>query len=147
MPTTATTDQTFLEQVSDHHEGMIQMSQEAERRAQSADARKNAKESHDKQQHELKELLAMLQRDFGEQYTPKVMPSNQKMMQQLEQADDGQFDQTFFQLTIQHHREGIEMMQRMLPQLTIPELRQRAEQMVQEQQSSIRDLEQKLGRR
>ena len=86
----------------------------------------------------------MLQRDFGVAHQPSIMPSNQAMADSLSQKSGADYDMTFHMNVIAHHREGIAMIDRFLPQLTNPQVRQMAERMRADQQKDIQEHEGKM---
>ena len=140
-------DQQFLRVVSDHHLGMIQMAHAALRPDASAELRGKAEEIHRKQHDELRQMAAMLERDFGDRYQPTVTPDNQRMVERVRQAQGAAADRTFFETAIAHHWEGVRMMGEQLPHLTDPEVRGMAERMREDQQREIGELRQQLASR
>lgn len=138
-------DQQFLRKISDHHLGMIEMAHAALRPDASAEVRAKADEIHHKQHDEVRQLTAMLERDFGERYQPTVTPDNQQMVERVRQAQGAASDRTFYETTIAHHAEGVRMMAEQLPHLANPEIRQMAERMRDDQQREIGELRQKLA--
>ena len=142
--TTAGADQEFLRMFADHHQGLIAMSQQAMERGSTEQVKAKAHELHQKQDAEQKEMLAMLQRDFGVSHQPSVMPSNQAMADSLSRRSGEDYDMAYNMNVIAHHREGIDMIDRMLPRLSNPQVRQMAERMRAEQQADIQELEGKM---
>ena len=142
--TTAGADQEFLRMMTDHHQGLIAMAQQAMERGTTEQVKTDAHQLHQKQDSEQKEMLAMLQRDFGVSHQPSIMPSNQAMADSLSRKSGADYDMTFHMNVIAHHREGIAMIDRFLPQLTNPQLRQMAERMRADQQKDIQEHEGKM---
>lgn len=139
-------DQQFLRMISDHHLGMIQMAHAAMHQpGASAEVRAKAQEIDRKQHAEARQMAAMLERDFGDRYEPKVMPDNQQMVERVRQAQGAAVDRTFYETVIAHHQEGVQMVGKQLPHLTNPEIRQMAEQMTSDQQREIGELQQKIA--
>ena len=136
-------DQQFLREMADHHEGMRRMAAEATQKG-SAEVKAAAAEMSQKQTAEQQEMLSMLQSQ-GVSHQPSMMSSNQAMVDSLVQAPAGaDFDMAFHMQVIAHHREGIAMIDRMLPQLTNPQVRQMAERMKADQQKDIQEHEGKM---
>ena len=63
-------------------------------------------------------MLTMLRSDYKDSITPTIMPSNQTMISTVAQASAGDADRVYYQQVIAHHREGVHMIDKMLPQLT-----------------------------
>lgn len=138
-------DQQFLRMVSDHHRGMIEMAHAVMHQADApADVRAKAQEIDRKQHEETREMLTLLERDFGDPYTPQVMSDNAAMVARVREANGPALARTFYETVIMHHREGVQMMAKQLPQLTKPEVRRMAEQMRDDQQREIAELQQKV---
>lgn len=136
--------QTFLRMMSDHHEGLIAMADSAEERAQDATTKADAQQLLEQQMEEQQRMLTMLRQQYGDTITPTMMPSNRAMLDSLMRTSGAEFDRLFYHHVIAHHREGIQMMEQYIPQLT-PEVRQMAEQMRTEQQREIQEFERKMG--
>ena len=136
--------QTFLRMMSDHHEGLIAMSDSAEERAQDATAKADAQQLLRQQTEEQQRMLTMLRQQYSDTITPTIMPSNRAMLDSLVRTSGSEFDRLFYHHVIAHHREGIQMIEQNLPQLA-PEARQMAERMRTEQQREIEEFERKMG--
>lgn len=137
--------QAFLRMMSDHHEGLIVLADSAQTRVQSADAKAKARELDEKQHREQREMLAMLRRQYQDSVTPMVMPNNRAMLDSVVRgAQGGEVDRVFYRQVIAHHREGIQMMDKMLPQLQ-GEVRSMAQRMRADQQREIQELERKAS--
>ena len=136
--------QTFLRMMSDHHEGLIAMADSAEERAQGADAKSDAQRLRQKQADEQQRMLAMLSRQYSDSITPTMMPSNRAMLDSLVQTPGAEFDRMFYHHVVEHHREGIQMIDQHLSHLTA-EVRQMAERMRADQQREIQEFERKMN--
>ena len=145
-PAPRDSNQVFLRMMSDHHEGLIAMADSAEERAQDTTARADARELHEKQRREQQEMLAMLGRQYQDSITPMMMPSNHAMLDSTRSASGTAFDPTFYRQVIHHHREGIAMVEPLLPHLT-GEVRQMADRMVADQRREIEEFERKAQAR
>ena len=145
-PAPRDSNQVFLRMMSDHHEGLIAMADSAEERAQDTTARADARELHEKQRREQQEMLAMLGRQYQDSIMPMMMPSNHAMLDSTRSASGSAFDPTFYRQVIHHHREGIAMVEPLLPHLT-GEVRQMADRMVAEQRREIEEFERKAQAR
>ena len=91
-------------------------------------------------------MLTMLESDFKDDYTPKVMPDNKAMADILKQKTGAAYDTTFRENVIKHHRQGLQMMDQFLPKLSNPTIKQMAQKMKEAQTKDIAKLERQLGR-
>lgn len=137
-------DQEFLRMMADHHEGFIQMATAAMTKASTPAIQGDAHKMHTKQADEQKQMVAMDQSMYGETLKPMVMPSNKAMMDELQSKTGAEYDRTFYEKVIAHHREGIKMTDDLLPRLTKPDVKQMAERMKADQTKEIAEIERKI---
>jgi uncharacterized protein (DUF305 family) len=137
-------DHEFLRMMSDHHEGLIQMATAAMTKASTPAAQGDAHKLHTKQAEEQKQMLGMVQTSYGETVTPMVMPSNKAMNDSLQSKTGAEYDRTFYANVVAHHREGIKMIDDMMPKLTKPDVKQMAEKMKADQQKEIAEFQRKM---
>ena len=137
-------DQEFLRMMADHHEGFIQMATAAMTKASTPAVQGDAHKMHTKQADEQKQMIAMDQSMYGETLKPMVMPSNKAMMDELQAKTGADYDRTFYEKVIAHHREGIKMTDDLLPKLAKPEVKQMAEKMKADQSKEIAEIERKI---
>jgi uncharacterized protein (DUF305 family) len=109
--------QSFLRMMSDHHQGLIVMSDSAMGKL-GATAKADAQKLRTDQQKEMDHMLQMLRSDYRDSVTPMIMPSNQTMISTVARASAGGADRVYYEQVIAHHREGIQMIDAMLPHLT-----------------------------
>ena len=143
-PAAKDADQEFLRMMADHHEGFIQMATAAMTKASTPAVQGDAHKMHTKQADEQKQMVAMDQSMYGEALKPMVMPSNKAMMDELQSKAGADYDRTFYEKVIAHHREGIKMTDDLLPRLTKPEVKQMAEKMKADQAREIAEIERKM---
>ena len=136
-------DQEFLRQMSDHHEGLIQMATDAMSKGSSSTVQGDAHKLHTKQQEEQRKMIDMDRASYGETITPMVMGSSQSMLADLKSKSGTDYDRTFYSDMVKHHQEGIKMIDEFLPKVTKPELKQMAEKMKSDQQKEIAEFERK----
>jgi len=67
------------------------------------------------------------------------------MVDALADKTGAAYDRAFYENVIAHHREGIQMIDEMLPKLTNAEIRQKAEKMKADQQKEIGEIEKKIN--
>ena len=72
------------------------------------------------------------------------MPKNVAQTDSLSQLSGSEYDRTYYRMVIDHHREGMGMIDQHLPHLTKPAVRQMAEKMKADQQREIQEFEQKM---
>lgn len=137
-------DQEFLRMMADHHEGFIQLATAAMTKASTPAVQGDAHKMHTKQAEEQKQMISMDQAMYGEALKPMVMPSNKAMMDELQSKTGADYDRTFYEKVIAHHREGIKMTDDLLPKLTKPEVKQMAEKMKADQTREIAEIERKI---
>ena len=63
-------------------------------------------------------MLQMLRSDYQDSVTPMILPSNQTMISTVAQSSASDADRVYYQQVIAHHREGVQMIDKMLPHLT-----------------------------
>jgi uncharacterized protein (DUF305 family) len=143
MNNTSNPDQQFLRMMSDHHLGILLMAHDAEKKGIAVKA--EAKKIDTAQDAELNKMVALLETDFDDKYAPKVTPENQAMAEALKQKAGAAYDTTFRENAIKHHQEALQMIDRFLPKLTRPDLKQMAEKMQADQTREIAKFKRELG--
>lgn len=143
MDNTSNPDQNFLRTMSDHHLGILLMAHEAEKKG--VEVKTEAKKIDTAQDAELNKMVAMLETDFKDQYTPKVTSENQAMAEALKQKSGAAYDTTFRENVIKHHQQALKMIGEFLPKLTRPDLKQMAEKMKADQTREIAKFKRELG--
>ena len=133
----------FLRMMSDHHEGLIQIATAAMDKAAAQSTKEDAHKLHTKQAAERDTMMAMIQKDYQDQHTPRPPAKNQAQADSLSSLSGAEYDRTFYRLVIDHHREGIGMIDQHLSHLTNPTVRQMAEKMKADQQKEIAEFERK----
>ena len=148
MRMTGNADQDFLRMMSDHHRGLIAMSQLSTKgdKKGSAGAQADAKKLDTKQEAELDSMTTMLARQFKDKYEPMIMPSNQAMVDQLKSQSGAAYDKAFYQNVIRHHQQAIRMVDEFSPKLQNAAVERMAQRMKEDQQREIREFEQKASR-
>lgn len=134
----------FLRMMIDHHEGLIRMATEAMTKGSNQTVQGDAHQMHTKQTEEQKRMQSMAQSSYQENVSPKVIPSNQRMIADLAAKSGAEYDRTFYNNVIAHHREAIQMTDQMGSRLT-GEVKQMAEKMKADQQREIQELQRKIS--
>jgi uncharacterized protein (DUF305 family) len=135
--------QSFLRMMSDHHQGLVVMSDSAMAKL-GATAKSDAQKLRGDQQREMDHMLMMLRSDYKDSVTPMIMPSNQAMISAVAQASASDADRVYYQQVISHHREGVQMIDRMLPHLSGMS-KDMASSSRTKQQKEIAEFEKKAG--
>ena len=138
-------DQDFLRMMSDHHKGLIEMAHGVKDH-KSSGVTDVATKLDTKQDKELDQMVTTLERDFKDQYSPKVMPDNQRMNDELKAKTGADFDRTFLQNTIMHHQQAIKMVDEYLPKSKNAAVKQMAEKMKSDQTREITELQQRVAK-
>lgn len=136
-------DHEFLRNMIDHHEGFIQMATAAMTKASNPATQGDAHNGHTKQAEEQKKMIADAQAMYGETVTPMVMAQDKVLIDALQAKSGAEYDRTFYENAVAHHREGIKMTDAMLPRLSKPGVKQMAEKMKADQQKEITEFERK----
>ena len=132
-------DQEFLREMTNHHHGMVTMAHEAMEKTGSS-VQEEATAIDQKQDEEIEQMLAILLKDFSDPHTPTIDPATQAMADGLSSKSGEDYDRTFRMHVIEHHEQGIAMIDRFLPRLTRPDVREMAERMKADQQKEIQDM-------
>lgn len=145
-PAARDADHEFLRMMVDHHEGLIKMATAAMTQASSPGVQGDAHAMHTKQLAEQKEMISMVQTNYGESVTPMVTPSNKAMSDSVQGKSGTDYDRTFYRMIVQHHREALRMVQDFRSRVQRADVRQMMTKMESEQQQEIGELEAKLAR-
>lgn len=135
--------QSFLRTMSDHHQGLIALCDSAMGKLGAA-ARSDAQRLRTEQKREQDHMLAMLRSDYKDSVTPMILPTNRQMIATVTQASTSDADRVFYEQVVAHHREGVQMIDRMLPHLTGMS-KDMASSSRMKQQKEIAEFEKKAG--
>ena len=141
---TGNADQDFLRMMSDHHKGLIVLAHMTKDRKEGGTAVADATKLDAAQDMELDHMVTMLEKDFKDAYSPKVLPAHQAMADALKSKTGKEYDRTFYQNIIQHHQEAIKMVDGYLPNSKNAMLKQMAEKMKADQSKEIADFQKKV---
>lgn len=133
----------FLRMMSDHHKALAEMAHQAVEQGQSvkADARRLDKA----QDAELDTMVTMLAERYKDDYTPKIPPSNRGMVDSVRKLSGPALDRAFRSLVIEHHQEGIRMMDEFQSKVTDPKIKTMMQRMRTDQTKEIAEFRRKLG--
>lgn len=138
-------DHEFLRMMSDHHQGLVTMATAAMNSGSTPQARDDAFTVGSKQDREMREMVELIQAAYGETIDPMIMPGHRAMNDSLQALTGTQHDHTFYRMMVQHHREGIAMMDEFQSRVQRPEIGQMIDRMRTERQREIREFERKAS--
>jgi uncharacterized protein (DUF305 family) len=143
---TGDADHDFLRMMSDHHKGLIAMAHMTKDRKEGGPAVADATKLDTEQDKELDHMVTMLEKDFKDPYSPKVMPEHQAMADELKAKTGKDYDRTFYQNVIKHHEEAIKMVDEYLPKAKNAMLKDMATTMKATQAKEIAEYRQKVSK-
>jgi uncharacterized protein (DUF305 family) len=143
MAMTGDADRDFLRMMSDHHKGLTEMAHGAKEMKLPVAA--DAKMLDTKQDAELDKMVTTLEKQYKDPYSPKIMPSNQAMIDALRGKTGADFQKTFYQNVVQHHQDAIKMIDDYLPKAKDASIKQMAEKMKADQTREIAQFEKKAA--
>jgi uncharacterized protein (DUF305 family) len=109
-------DHTFLRNMADHNEGMLELATFAVDRADSA-AVQEVRRLRDAHARIRNELIQMIRSRYTEVLAPVPVPAHNPRLDSIDLAKPGEFTRDFFQHTTDHHREWIRRIDQLSPQL------------------------------
>ncbi len=126
----------FLSQMIAHHQGAVDMAQQALKTAKHAETKKEARMVITNQQKEIAQMTAWLQKWYG------VKPSDEQeamMRADMQPMMDMKIenDQMFFKMMIPHHQSAIEMSQVALTKSDRAEVKHLARSIIKAQKAEI----------
>lgn len=139
-------DHDFLRMMSDHHKGLIQIAHMTKDKKDVGTATADATKLDTKQDKDLDHMMTMLEKDFKDPYTPKVMPEHQQMADDLKAKSGKDYERTFYQDIIKHHQEAVKMVDDYLPKGKNAMLKGMAQTMKADQQKEIQEFQQKVAK-
>lgn len=143
-PATQPPEQQFLIKMTDHHEGLILMASGAATKATKSVTKADATKLRTKQTAERDKMVAMLRSTYNDSHTPQAMAKHVAQNDSLQALSGPAYDSTFYRMVIEHHREGIAMIDSMSPQFTKADVKQMADKMKSDQQKEIADFQRKV---
>ncbi len=147
-------DTMFAQMMIVHHEGAIEMADLAVEKAESEDVRSLAEGISAAQGPEIERMKSMLDA-WGEDTEPMGGMkghggmemdgmSQEEVMAQLENLSGAEFDRTFLELMIEHHKGAVTMAEDELADGENPQALELAQTVVKDQQAEIAEMEQML---
>lgn len=138
-------DRDFLRMMSDHHKGMIAMAHPTMDFKGELSVKGEAKKLDKNQDAELEKMSTMLSKQWNDDYTPSIMPSNQKMVNDLSGKSGNDYSRAFLSNVVMHHTEAIKMIDEYLAKAKNADVKQMAEKMKADQAREIAEFNRKLA--
>lgn len=142
---TGNPDRDFLRMMSDHHKGLIAMAHQATDRTDIGTASADAKKLDTEQDAGLDTMTTILEQTYKDPYAPKIIPSNQAMLDSLTPKQGRNYERTFYENVIKHHQEALSMIDAYLPNATNASVKQMAERMRAAQSRQIDEFRRKVA--
>ena len=98
-----------------------------------------------KQDAEVEKMVTMLDQRYKDAYTPKVMPDNQRMVDELKGKSGAEYSRTFLKNVIAHHQQAVKMIDEYLPKAKSPQVKSMAQKMKSDQTREIAEFQKKLS--
>ncbi len=150
-PADANYDLRFIDAMTPHHQGAVEMAQEALKKSQRPEIKKLAQDIIAAQEREIKELKQWRQAWYpSSESTPMaynekmghMMPMSQSQMQDMMMkgdlgAADAQFDLRFINAMIPHHEGAVVMAKDALSKSKRPQIKKLAQEIISSQQKEI----------
>lgn len=139
-------DRDFLRMMSDHHKGLIAMAHPTIESKEALSVKADAKKLDAKQDSEIEKMVSMLSKEWKDDYTPSVTPSNQKMVDELKGKSGDDYSRTFLKNVVMHHEQAVSMINEYLPKGKNAEVKKMAEKMKVDQQREITEFNRKIAK-
>ena len=137
-------EQSFLQQMIQHHRSGIDMAKMAKDQAEHAEIKQFAEKMISAQQQEIDQMTGWLKSWYNA--TPKDVANAEadkemKMhMSMLHDKKGGDFDKAFLQMMPQHHHAAVEMSEQAEKKATHAELKELASKIAKDQQAEIKQM-------
>lgn len=142
---TGDSDHDFLRMMSDHHKGLIAMAHPTIESKENLSVKPDARQLDKKQDAELEKMITMLDKQYNDDYTPKIIPDNQQMVDELKGKSGKDYSRTFLTNVIKHHEQAIKMIDDYLPKAKNAQLKSMAEKMKTDQTQEIAKFQKELS--
>lgn len=129
-------DRTFLEGMSEHHAGGVELGKLAQERGTNEETKQLGADVEEAQVQEIEQMKSAHQRLFGSELAVEAPEDPQVLA--LQEADP--FDKEFYDVLIPHHQEAIRMARAELADGQDPELKELAQSIVDTQSQEINDM-------
>jgi uncharacterized protein (DUF305 family) len=139
-------EQSFLQQMIQHHRSAIEMANMASSQTQRTELRQFAEKMISSQQKEIDEMTGWLQSRYNTSVKDVANPEADKEMKMhmsmFAGKKDADFDKTFLQMMPQHHHAGVEMAEQAEKKAIHPELKEFASKLAKDEQAEMKQMKQ-----
>lgn len=139
-------DHQFLQRMSDHHVGLVEMGQQAMRQATNDSVKTEAQHFAVGQTSSMKDMQRMMRESYSDSHQPVMMPRHRVVVDSLAHLQGNAYNKAFIQKVIDHHQGGIQMIEGYLPTAQNVSVRVMAEKMKTLQTEDIKRLQGLLKR-
>lgn len=131
----------FLEKMNAHHSDAIKLSQMALQKSQNTKIKKLAETIVKNQSKEQKEMKKLQSQNYNDVKVPQGEIPAMVDIQKLENVSGTDFDREYLEAMTKHHKSGIEMMGKMMPNIDKRAIHRLAIKMVKKQGNEIAKME------
>lgn len=138
----AMNDKDLASMLIEHHDGAIRMADMELQQGESADVKAMARKMRDqqtKERHDLEHLQQQL--GSGMAMSSDMKDKQARAEKELSAAKGHDADHVFLKHMIEHHKEGIQMLQSAMPNLRNDELKHMSQKMIADQQQEIEKMQ------
>lgn len=145
LPPAKDADHDFLRTMADHHEGLIWMTDQAQKKGTAAGTRQDAARIYQAQIAARDSMLKIITAAYSETHKAEPMGEDLVHNDSLAATASAAYDKKFYQTLVKHHREGLDMINAALPKLTRPDVKSLVEKMKSEHESDLKSFQAKAG--
>lgn len=145
LPAAKDADHDFLRSMVDHHEGLIWMTDQAQKKGTAAATKQDAARLYTAQIASRDSMLKIISSAYSETHKAEPMAADRVRNDSLAATPAAGYDRKFYQTLVRHHREGLAMINTALPKLARPDVKSLAEKMKTEHESELKAFEAKAG--
>ena len=142
-------EQTFLQQMIQHHRSAIDMAKLATNQSDRQEVKQFAAKMTQMQQEEVEKMTGWLKEWYNATPKEPANAASEKKMQadmaKLQNKRGQDFDKSFVDVMSRHHDAGMEMAEQVKDKATHPELKQFADKMAGEQKQDIKEMKSWFG--
>lgn len=134
----------FMTEMINHHASAVEMAELCEVRAEHDELLAMCTEMKQKQFAEISQLQDWLEEWYNIEHEPRIMPSDQAMIEHLASLNGADFEIAFMEEMIMHHRGALLMVMKHYPKVIHEALRDMMEDILLDQIQEIRQMEEWL---
>ncbi|HYF03434.1 MAG TPA: DUF305 domain-containing protein [Patescibacteria group bacterium] len=135
-------DRMFLPLMTMHHQGAVQMAEEALKKSHRNDIRRLSQNIISAQKSEMSQMENWFKNWYpNEIFSANDHGMNSHMMQMLSGKSAADFDMEYLRLMIMHHRDGVVMSKPALTKARHPEVKKLAQRIITDQEREINEMQ------